>query len=77
MLLFLTNNLIRLLTKTHQNEETFNAKKNIANLFMNYRYFFEHKSVGYSNFFTNLIHIVCDYALSLKEDLSNRIDEMN
>lgn len=44
---------------------------------MDYRYFFEHKSVGYSNFLTNLIHIVCDYALSMKEDLSNRIDEMN
>ena len=39
MLLFLTNNLIRLLTKAHQNEETFNAKKNIANLFMDYRFF--------------------------------------
>ena len=43
---------------------------------MDYRYFFEHESVGYSNFFTDLVHIVCDYALSMKEDLSNRIDEM-
>ena len=64
--------------EAHQNEETFNANiKNIANLFMDYRYFFEHESVGYSNFFTDLVHIVCDYALSMKEDLSNRIDEMD
>ena len=52
-------------------------KELVHDLFMDYRYFFEHESVGYSNFFTDLVHIVCDYALSMKEDLSNRIDEMD
>ena len=40
--------------------------KNIADLFENFRYCFEHRVVGFSNFFNDFIHIICDYAISLK-----------
>lgn len=51
----------------HQNEETLSISlKNIADLFENFRYCFEHRVVGFSNFFNDFIHIICDYAISLK-----------
>lgn len=53
-----------------QNEITFNDNiRNIANIFTDYRYFFEHESIGYSSFFTDLVHLVCDYAISMKDNL--------
>ena len=59
----------------HQNENTFSSNiKNMSNIFVDYRYFFEHESVGHTNFFTDLVHIVCDYAISMKEELRNKMD---
>lgn len=59
----------------HQNENTFSSNiKSMSNIFVDYRYFFEHESGGYTNFFTDLVHIVCDYAISMKEELRNKMD---
>ncbi len=61
--------------EVHQNEKTLlNNLNNIANLFEDFRYCFEHSVIGYSNFLNNFIHIVCDYAISLKptDDKNNR-----
>lgn len=58
-----------------QDENTFDRSiKQISNVFQDYRYFFEHEAIGYSNFFNGLVHIVCDYAISMKEEVSNKID---
>jgi hypothetical protein len=58
-----------------QNEKTFNDNiKNMSNIFVNYRYFFEYESVGHTNFFTDLVHIVCDYAISMKDELRSKMD---
>ena len=58
-----------------QNEETFIYNlRQISNIFIDFRYFFEHESVGYSGFFNELVHIVCDYAISMKEDLNIKLD---
>lgn len=55
--------------QAHQNEETLRINlPNIANLFEDYRYFFGKEHVGYSNFFNDFVHIVCDYAISLKPE---------
>ena len=53
--------------EARQNEETLLINlNNIADLFEDYRYYFEHSAIGYSNFLNDFIHIVCDYAISLK-----------
>ena len=53
--------------EARQNEETLLINlNNIADLFEDYRYYFEHSVIGYSNFLNDFIHIVCDYAISLK-----------
>ncbi|MBD5146273.1 MAG: HEPN domain-containing protein [Ruminococcus sp.] len=53
--------------EAHQNAETMASNlSNISNLFEKFRYVFECDIIGYSNFLNNFIHIVCDYAISLK-----------
>lgn len=53
----------------HQNADTLAINlPHIANLFEDYRYFYEHDTLGYSNFLNDFIHIVCDYAISLKNE---------
>lgn len=53
--------------QAHQNEETLQDNlSNIKNLFEDMRYFFSHESVGYSGFFNEFVHIVCEYAISQK-----------
>ncbi len=53
--------------QAHQNEETLKINlSNIKNLFEDMRYFFSMESVGYSGFFYDFVHIVCDYAIEQK-----------
>ena len=55
--------------QAHQNEETLKSNlSGIANLFEDFRYFLGKESVGFSNFFNEFVHIVCDYAISQKPD---------
>ena len=53
--------------QAHQNEETlkFNLA-NISNLFEDFRYSFGKEQLGYSGFFYEFVHIVCDYAILQK-----------
>lgn len=39
----------------------------ISNYFVDWRYFFEGESVGYSNFLFEFVHTVCDYAIDVIE----------
>lgn len=51
--------------KSCQNDAT--LKKNLETIgifFQKWRYFFQHETVGYTNFLPEFIHIVCDYALA-------------
>ena len=51
--------------KAHQNDETLRENlKMIRNFFVEWRYFFESDSIGYSGFLLEFIHIVCGYAMS-------------
>lgn len=53
--------------QAHQDEETLNSNLHrISNLFEVFRYSFEKEAVGYTNFFNEFVHIVCDYAISQK-----------
>lgn len=53
--------------QAHQNEETLQDNlSNIKNLFEDMRYFFSCESVGFSGFFVEFVHIVCNYAISQK-----------
>ena len=50
--------------KAQQSDAT--LKKNLGiihNFFVDWRYFFEHEAIGYSNFLLEFIHIVCEYAI--------------
>jgi hypothetical protein len=53
--------------QAHQNDETlkFNLA-NISNLFEDFRYSFGKEHLGYTNFFNEFVHIVCDYAILQK-----------
>lgn len=53
--------------QAHQNDETlkFNIT-NISNLFEDFRYSFGKEHVGYTNFFNEFVHIVCEYAILQK-----------
>ena len=52
--------------KTHQNDVTPKTNlETISNFFVNWRYFFQCESIGYSNFLPEFIHIVCDYAVNI------------
>ena len=65
----LTNQIF---TKAHQNSQTLDMNlSNISNLFEDYRYFFSKVSVGFSGFFNDFIHIICNYALSFKSEYNN------
>lgn len=51
--------------RAHQNDETLRENlEMIRNFFVEWRYFFESDSIGYSGFLLEFIHIVCDYAIS-------------
>lgn len=57
----------RICREAHQDEVTLTIKlSDIANLFEDFRYSFGKESLGFSNFFFEFVHIVCDYALSQK-----------
>lgn len=59
----------RICKEAHQNETTLTENlNNISNLFEDFRYFYEHEILGYSNFLNDFIHIVCDYAISMKSE---------
>ncbi|MBE5750082.1 MAG: hypothetical protein E7346_04360 [Clostridiales bacterium] len=59
----------KIFTQAHQDENALNKNlKVIANSFENWRYFFEKDGVGTSNFFNDFVHIICEYALSFKEE---------
>ena len=50
--------------QSHQNDVTLKSNlKRIKDFFPQWRYFFEKEYIGYGNFLTEFIHIVCDYAL--------------
>ena len=55
--------------KSCQNDAT--LKKNLETIgifFQKWRYFFQHETVGYTNFLPEFIHIVCDYAIAAIEN---------
>ena len=59
----------RICKEAHQNETTLTENlNNISNLFEDFRYFYEHSALGYSNFWNDFVHIVCDYALSFQSE---------
>lgn len=59
----------RICKEAHQNETTLTENLNdISNLFEDFRYFYEHSTLGYSNFWNDFVHIVCDYALSFQSE---------
>ena len=61
--------------KSRQNDAT--LKKNletISDFFVDWRYFFQHDSMGYSNFLPEFIHIVCDYAIA---EIENNVPEVS
>ena len=51
--------------KAHQNDATLKTNlETISNFFQEWRYFFQRESIGYCNFLTEFIHIVCDYVIA-------------
>ena len=64
----------RIKEESHQNDATLKTNlKIIGDFFQKWRYFFQHESIGYSNFLLEFIHIVCDYALTIIEsDMAGR-----
>lgn len=58
--------------KTHQNDETLKINLGmIGNFFVEWRYSFQSEAIGYSNFLTEFIHIVCDYAIDdIQKDMT-------
>lgn len=53
--------------QAHQNEETLKINlSNISNLFEDFRYSFGKEQLGYSGFFYEFVHIVCEYAILQK-----------
>lgn len=60
----------------HQNEESLMKNLNqISNLFVEARYSFERDTIGYSNFFTDLVHLVCDYVIDMKKEYIHEEDD--
>ena len=58
----------RICKEAHQNETTLTENlNNISNLFEDFRYAFGKEQLGFSNFFNDFVHIVCDYALQQKK----------
>lgn len=59
----------RICKEAQQNETTLTENlNNISNLFEDFRYFYEHGTLGYSNFWNSFVHAVCDYALSFRSE---------
>lgn len=62
--------------KSHQNDDTLKANlEMISNYFVDWRYFFQQEHIGYSNFLTEFIHIVCDYVISINNNENSLINE--
>lgn len=62
--------------KAHQNDMTLKTNLNtISNFFQKWRYFFQSESIGYSNFLSVFIHIVCDYAIAELESNATEVSE--
>ena len=62
--------------KSCQNDAT--LKKNLETIslfFHKWRYFFQHETIGYTNFMTEFIHIVCDYAIAKIESNATEVSE--
>ena len=60
--------------KAHQNDDTLRINlEEIGNFFVEWRYFFQSEAIGYSNFLTEFIHIVCDYAI---DDIEKAMSEV-
>lgn len=60
--------------KSCQNDAT--LKKNLETIslfFHKWRYFFQHETVGYSNFLLEFIHIVCDYVIAKIESNATEV----
>lgn len=59
--------LTRLLKeKTHNNDQTLKYNLDvISNFFVDWRYSFQHETIGYSNFLPGFIHIVYDYVFDV------------
>lgn len=54
--------------QARQNAKTLEVNlSNIANLFEDFRYAFGKEQLGFTNFFNDFIHIVCDYAIQQKK----------
>ena len=66
----------RIKEESHQNDATLKTNlKIIGDFFHKWRYFFQHESIGYSNFLLEFIHIVCDYALAVIENDMTEVSE--
>lgn len=62
--------------QAHQNKETLKLNlANISNLFEDFRYAFGKEHLGYTNFFNEFVHIVCEYAISKKPADIEEIEE--
>lgn len=62
--------------QAHQNKETLKLNlANISDLFEDFRYAFEKEHLGYTNFFNEFVHIVCEYAISQKPANIEEIEE--
>ncbi len=60
--------------KAHQNDATLKTNlETIGNFFQEWRYFYESESMGYSNFLTEFIHILCDYAIEKLESNATEV----
>ncbi len=63
--------------QAHQNDATLKTNlETISNFFQEWRYFFQHESIGYSGFLLEFIHIVCDYTIATIEnaEIDNKQD---
>ncbi len=63
--------------KSCQNDATLKTNlETISNFFQEWRYFFQHESIGYSGFLLVFIHIVCDYTIATIEnaEIDNKQD---
>lgn len=59
-------------TKAHQNDDTLQLNlEQIANSFVDWRYYFERQSIEITGFFNQFIEIVCEYADSVIGDFAD------
>jgi hypothetical protein len=56
--------------KAHQNDESLRINlEQSANLFQEWRYFFQRDALGYSHFLLDFIHIACEYAFEYADQI--------